>query len=156
MDFQISALDADRFSRYFGQDEEALADAGILRVRADANPGFPCRISLQDAEIGESVLLLNYEHQPRPTPYRSSHAIFIREWASQVAPGKNEVPEMLRRRLLSVRAFDAAGMLVDADVVEGASLEPVVERLFRPGSVDYLHLHNARPGCYVAMVKRAC
>ncbi len=111
MDFQISALSIDLFSHLFGQDGEALARQGIQRVIVDSNPGYPCRVSLQDAEIGETVLLMNFEHQTLPTPYRSSHAIFVRESADQAAPARNEVPEMLRLRLLSVRASDQAGML---------------------------------------------
>lgn len=155
MDFQISALDVDRFTQLFGLDEDALAKAGIQRLVADSKPGFPCRVSLRDAEIGENVLLLNYEHQSRPTPYRSSHAIMVREWASQATPNKNEIPEMFRHRLISVRAFDASGMMTDADVVEGARLENLVLRMLRHNSVDCLHLHNARPGCYTATVRRA-
>ena len=107
MGFQISALNIDQFSYLFGQDQDKLARQGIQRIVVDNNPGFPCRVSLQDAEVGEKVLLMNYEHQPMPTPFRSSHAIFVREWASQAIPDRNEVPEMFRHRLLSERAFDA-------------------------------------------------
>jgi len=154
MGFQISALNIDQFSHLFGQDREALARQGVQRIVVDNNPGFPCRVSLRDAEVGEKVLLMNYEHQPMPTPFRSSHAIFVRECASQAIPGRNEVPEMFRHRLLSVRAFDAAGMIVDADVIDGESLESLIERMFANESVDYLHVHNAKLGCYVALVER--
>jgi len=155
MDFQISALDGEQFRHLFGLDRETLAGLGVQRLVADTNPGFPCRVSLRDAEVGENVLLMNYEHLSKPTPYRSSHAIFVREWADQAAPGRNEIPEMLRHRLLSVRAFDASGMMTDADVVEGKILEPVIARMLTHSSVDCLHVHNAKPGCYAAMVKRA-
>ncbi len=155
MDFQISALDVDRFRQLFGLDQEALARVGVQRLVADTKPGFPCRISLRDAEVGENVLLMNYEHQSKPTPFQSSHAIFIREWASQATPDRNEIPEMFRHRLLSVRAFDASGVMTDADVVEGARLEALIVRMLTSSSVDCLHLHNAKPGCYTAMVKRA-
>lgn len=155
MNFQISALDVDRFKGLFGLDREALARVGVQRLVADTKPGFPCRVSLRDAEVGENVLLMNYEHQPRPTPFQSRHAIFVREWASQATPEKNEIPEMFRHRLLSVRAFDASGMMTDADVVEGARVEALIERMLACSSVDYLHLHNARPGCFAAVVRRA-
>jgi len=155
MDFQLSALDVDRFKPLFGLDRQALARAGVQRVVADSKPGFPCRVSLLDAEVGENMLLMNYEHQSKPTPFRSSYAIFVREGASQATPDRNEVPEMFRHRLLSVRAFDASGMLIDADVVEGPRLESLIERMLKRSSADCLHLHNARPGCYVAMVRRA-
>lgn len=155
MAFQVSALPVDRFRRFFGLDPESLARVGAQRLVADARPGFPCRVSLQDAEIGESVLLMNYEHQSSPTPYRSSHAIFVREWANQATPGRNEIPDMFRCRLLSVRAFDASGMMVSADLAEGDRLEALIECMLTSSSVVYLHLHNAKPGCYAASVRRA-
>jgi hypothetical protein len=154
VNFQISALDVDQFSHLFGQDQEALAKQGVHRVTVDSKPGFPCRISLQDAEVGEKALLMNYEHQPMQTPFRSSHAIFVREWASQAMPDKNEVPEMFRHRLLSVHAFDAEGMMIDADVTDGEHLEFLIERMLANSSADYLHIHNAKPGCYAARVDR--
>ena len=154
MDFQFSALSVDQFSHLFGQNEEALAKQGAERVIADGKPGYPCRVSLQDAEIGEKVLLLNFEHQPAPTPYRSSHAIYVREGANQATPGRNEVPEMFRHRLLSVRAFDASERIIDADVVDGERLESLIERMLENESTDYLHIHNAKRGCYAAKVER--
>lgn len=155
MAFQISALEIDQFSGLFGQDDRALARCGVRRVIADACPGYPCRVSLQDAKVGESVLLMNYQHQPAASPYRSSHAIFVREWASRARLGVNEVPELLRQRLLSVRAFDDPGMMVEADTVDGQELAPLIEHLFANDSASYLHIHNAKQGCYVALVERA-
>ena len=154
MDFKISALNVEKFSALFGQDNAALAKQGVHRMVVDNNPGFPCRVSLRDAEVGENVLLLNYEHQAASTPFRSSHAIFVREWAKQAAPERNEVPRMLRHRLLSVRAFDAAGMMIDADVIDGERLETLIERLLDNDSTDNLHIHNAKLGCYAARVQR--
>ena len=155
MNFQISALNVDQFTALFGLDEQSLARHGAQRIAVDSTPGYPCRVSLQDAEIGENVLLLNYEHQSAPSPYRSSHAIFVREGCSQATPGINEIPEMFRHRLLSLRTFDAAGMMVNADIVEGARLEKAIEHMLDSASVDYLHVHNAKPGCYMATVRRA-
>ncbi|MBU2676571.1 MAG: DUF1203 domain-containing protein [Gammaproteobacteria bacterium] len=121
----------------------------------DSNPGYPCRVSLQDAEIGESVLLMNYEHQTLPTPYRSSHAIFVRENVTQAVPDKNEIPAFFRHRLLSVRAFDSSGMMIDADVIDGKSLESLIQRMLKNNSAQFLHIHNAKPGCYAALVERS-
>ena len=155
MGFQISALPLDRFSHLFDKSDDALASLGIRRSIADSMPGYPCRVSLQDAEVGESVLLMNFEHQPAPTPFRSSHAIYVREAAAQAAPALNETPPMLRSRLLSVRAFDNAGMMVDADIVDGQDLEGLLLRMLASEPVDSVHLHNARLGCYLAAAVRA-
>jgi len=154
MSFQIIALPAEQFSHLFGKDAETLANLGVHRIVADTKPGYPCRVSLQDAEIGESALLMNYEHQPAATPFRSSHAIFVREWAKETRPEVGEVPTFLRSRLLSVRAFDRSGMMLDADVVEGPNLEPVIDKMFANDEVDYVHLHNAKLGCYAAKCVR--
>ncbi len=155
MDFQISALNIEQFSHLFGQDPAFLAKHGVQRIVADNSPGYPCRVSMRDAEVGEKVLLMNYEHQPAPTPFRSSHAIFVRESASQAKLDRNEVPNMFRHRLLSVRAFDFSGMMIDADVIDGEHLESLIERMLANESVDYLHVHNAKLGCYVGLVKRS-
>lgn len=155
MSFQISALPLEAFQPLFGLSDAELAGRGAVRRIVDRSPGFPCRVSLEDAAPGEAVLLVNYEHQPARTPYRSSHAIFVREGATQARPAVGEVPEVLRRRLLSVRAFDANGMMIDADVVDGLELETLIERMFASAEVACLHVHNARPGCYAARVNRA-
>ena len=154
MPFQISALPAERFQHLFDQTDDALRAHGARRMVVDEYPGFPCRVSLEDATVGESVLLLNHEHQPAASPYQSSHAIFVRERAVEANLQPNEVPDQLKRRLLSIRAFDTEGMMIDADVVEGTDLEHIVERMLANQSVSYLHVHNAKPGCYAARVDR--
>ena len=155
MDFQISGLNPNKFSHLFGQDEEALAALGVTRMTVDEYPGFPCRITLEDAEVGETVLLLNFEHQSAKTPYRSAHAIFIRESTSKADLEVNEVPQLLKRRLLSVRAFDDAGMMRDAEVIDGESVADLIQKLFVDDSCSYVHIHNAGRGCYAARVDRA-
>lgn len=155
MAFQISPLPAQPFAPLFGLSDEVLAVRGVQRVRVEAPHAAPCRVSLIDAVPGESVLLLNYEHQSAPTPYRSAHAIFVREHARVAEPEVGEVPDPLRRRTLSVRAFDAAGNMRDADLTEGRELEALVDRLFADPQTAYLHAHYARRGCYAARIDRA-
>jgi len=154
MSFQISALPIGQFQHLFGKDDDVLNAHGAKRMVVDECPGCPCRISLQDAAVGESVLLLNFEHQQATTPYRSSHAIFVRENAVEAQLQPNEVPDQLRIRLLSVRAFDQDGMMIDADVAEGNDLERLVDKMFAQPPVSYLHIHHAKPGCYGARVDR--
>ena len=154
MHFQISALDPTQFSHLFHLSEKELASHGILRYAVTTNPGFPCRVSLQDAELGEKLLLLNYTHLDTATPYRASHAIFVGENATRAELDIDEVPDSIRNRLMSVRAFDAQGMMLDADVVDGKLLEPVLQRLFDNEAVEFVHLHNAKRGCYAARVNR--
>ena len=105
---------------------------------------------------GEALLLLNYLHQPADTPYRASHAIFVREWAETPYHALDEIPDVLRIRPISLRAFDALGDMVDADlVIAGGDLEPTVERLLANPEADYIHAHYAKRGCYAARIDRA-
>lgn len=154
MSYVITGLPLAAFQPLFGLSDADLAERHIVRMPVTAKPGFPCRITLADAEPGETVLLLNHEHQAAETPYRSSHAIFVREAAEATAAVVDAIPECLAGRLLSVRAFDAAGMMVDADVVEGSDLEVLIKRMFEDEAVAYLHVHNARRGCFAARVER--
>lgn len=153
MNFRISGLAAEPFDHYFTMDDTDLAQAGAVRRIADSKPGFPCRISLTDAEIGDEVLLINFEHLPTHSPYRASHAIYIRRNERRFE-GSNEVPAMLRTRLLSIRAFDDAGMMVSADVIEGKHIEHAIAAQFENPKTSYLHIHFAKPGCFAARVDR--
>jgi hypothetical protein len=155
MSFRIQGLPVAPFVPLFGMDESELAARGVIRRVVDEPVGFPCRVSLRDATPGEPVLLLNYEHLPVPGPYRSRHAIYVRENAEEYRPDVNEIPEVLGCRLLSVRAFDASGMMVDADVVAGVAAARVIEKQLANPTVAFLHLHNAKMGCYAARAVRA-
>jgi len=154
MSFQVSGLPAAQFAPLFGSSDADLARRDIVRRTADTSPGFPCRVSLVDAVPGETLLLLNFEHLAVASPYRSRHAIYVREYAEEAKVAAGVVPEVLRRRLLSVRAFDGHGMMLDADVVDGREVEGVFERMLERKDVEYLHVHNAKPGCFAARVDR--
>jgi hypothetical protein len=154
MHFRIKGLEPGPFARFFSMSDAALQAERAVRTVADSKPGFPCRVSLRDAEPGTSVVLLNFEHLPVDSPYRASHAIYVSAGAAPF-DRVDVVPQALRDRLLSLRAFNARGMMVDADIVEGAEVEPLIERLLTRRDVDYLHAHYARRGCYAARIERA-
>ena len=152
--FRISALPLSQFQHLFALSDSELAARGMRRVIADEHPGFPCRVSLVDAQPGETLILLNHLHHDVDGPYRGSGPIYVRERATPADPAPGEVPELLRRRLLSLRAYDAAGMLRMAEVVEGRELPALVTGMFADPEVAYLHAHNARPGCYNCRIDR--
>ena len=155
MSFQIHALSPAPFAPLFAMSDDELRSRLATRITVDAKPGYPCRVSLADAEIGETVILVNFEHQPADSPYRASHAIFVREHAGQAFPAAGSVPEALASRLISVRAFDDKHFLVNADVVDGSRLSESIPAMFQDPEVAYLHLHHAKPGCFAARVTRA-
>ena len=155
MSFRITGLSPDAFRPFFGLPEPELRELGIERRTVDVFPGFPDRIELTDVPLGETVLLLNHVHQPADTPYRASHAIFVREGATRAAEVVNALPEPLRTRPLSLRAFDAMHMMVDAELVDGTAAIPLIRRLLAQPGVAYLHAHYARRGCYAARIDAA-
>jgi len=155
MSFKVVGLPSSAFRALYGLPEKELAGRGVEVHVADTPTGFPCRVSLRDAPVGTRMLLLNFEHQPANTPYRSRHAIFVEDGAEEVQPGVNEVPEVLARRMLSVRAFDEAGQMLDALLVNGREAAPAFEQLLSVPRAAYLHVHNAGRGCYAARVERA-
>ncbi len=153
--FRFVALPAERFSPYFAWSDNQLRDIGARRMLVDERPGFPCRVSLEDAGIGETVILLPFTHHETDSPYRASGPIFVREGAVTATPAVDEIPAMFAHRLLSLRGYDATGTMVAADVVSGTELGDALRRVFGDERVDAVHVHNARPGCYNCRVVRA-
>lgn len=154
MSFRISALPAEDFAFLSGLDEAALAARLVQRKVVESCPGSPCRVSLEDARPGETVFLLNYTHQDAATPFRASHAIYVREGVSTADPDPDEVPDMIRSRIISLRAFDATGMMIRADVADGNDVAESIETLFSDPLTEYIHPHFAKQGCFAARVDR--
>jgi len=152
--FQVVPVPHEQFAPLFSMSDADLNARGVRRMTVDEKPGFPCRVSLADAEIGETVLLLPYVHHDVSSPYRASGPIFIRAVAETARLAVNEVPEMLRSRLLSLRAYDGSATMIEAEVVPGTELEDAIRRMFSNGQASYLHIHNARPGCFKCRVVR--
>ncbi|HEV7692009.1 MAG TPA: DUF1203 domain-containing protein [Hyphomonadaceae bacterium] len=152
--FRISALPVAKFSHLFGKSDEELRALGVIASVADG-PGSPCRVAMRDAVAGERVLLMNHQHQDADTPFRASHAIYVIDGAEEAFLEPGETPEVMASRLLSVRAFSRDGMMIDADVVDGASAGEAFERMLSMSEAAYLHAHYAKFGCYAARVERA-
>lgn len=154
MDYTVKGLPLEPFQPLFGMTEDELRKHGASRVVADG-PGYPCRITLEDAGPGEPLLLLNWRHLDVDSPYRSDGPIFVREAAAVSFEARNEIPGQQRTRLLSVRAYDEGGWMRDAEVVQGENLEALIEKFFAAPGVAFLHAHNARRGCYACRIERA-
>jgi hypothetical protein len=146
--FRLIGLSPQPFEHLFELSEQDLANLGALRVVADASPGYPCRVSLVDAAVGDDLLLLPYCHQPAPSPYRASGPIYVRRGAAQADMLPGEVPDCVTRRLMSVRAYDDSHMLIDATVCEGPATAGILRSLFQSPTVTDIHLHNAKQGCF--------
>ncbi len=152
MSFRITGLPAENFAHLFALPDDALAAQGAVRRTADGP--YPCRISLTDSAPGDELILVNYEHHPVDSPYRMRFAIYVRK-GEETYDKVDEVPQQLRTRTLAARAFDANGMMVGRELVEGSRLEDAIERLLAVPGAAYLHIHYAAAGCYAARVERA-
>ena len=50
MSYVVSGLPLEPFQALFGLSDEALAAHGVIRYAVDAPIGFPCRVTLDDAQ----------------------------------------------------------------------------------------------------------
>jgi hypothetical protein len=157
MSYIVSGLSAEPFRPLFGLSDEELRACGATRVIADDDGFYPCRVSLEDARPRESLLLVNFEHLPAPmSPYRSRHAIFVNENATEPARIEGRMPAILStRRQIALRAYDETGFMLDANIVPGLEVEAAAVRLLVDPAVAYLHAHNPARGCYAARIDRA-
>jgi len=155
MTYQISGLDPSPYSHLIGLSDQDLAAHGAVRMIADRKPSFPCRVTLDDAEVGETLLLLNHCSHEGGNPYRATHAIFVSEAAAEAARFEDEIPPALDRRILSLRAFDANGMMTDAALAQPGEADAVIRRLLSDPGVDHIDAHNAIRGCFAARIERS-
>lgn len=152
--FQISPLPAAEFAALYGLSDAELSRLGVIAKVAGEGDHMPCRVSLRDARPGERALLLNFEHQPAASPYRSTYAIYVVDGAEEAELAPGELPPVFVGRPLALRAFDSDGMLLRAELAMGEEVRGAIERLLLVDGVDYLHVHNAMHGCYAARVDR--
>ena len=154
MSFRIRGLSPETFAPLFDLSDGERAARTIQTLIADEPHSAPCRVSLKDAEPGERLILLSYQHQAAASPFRASGPIFVREAAHEAVAMIDEIPDAIARRTISVRAYDADAMMVEGVLSEGAELAPLLNQLIERPDVDVIHLHYARRGCYAALVER--
>jgi Protein of unknown function (DUF1203) len=154
MTYRISGLAKEPFAPLFAMADEELETRGARRVTADSPTGFPCRVSLEDAAPGESLILLNYVSHDVPTPFRTAYAIYVREAAGAPSCYEDEVPALLERRTLGLRGFDAEGMLRGGLLAVPGEADARIRELLERPEIASIHAHNAAVGCFLARVER--
>jgi hypothetical protein len=154
MTYRITGLDPAPYRPLFGLSDEELSRRGVVRMTVTEKPSFPCRVSLTDRDIGESVILLNHVSHDVANPYRASHAIFVTEGADEAAEYVDEVPPVFAPRVLSLRGFDGAGMMTDAILTQPGEADAGIRRLFENPEIATVHAHNAARGCFSAKIER--
>ena len=155
MTYRITGVKREPFEHLFGLGDAELAALNARRVVADKKPGFPCRITLEDANPGESLILTNYVSHDVATPYRTAYAIYVREAALESAVYDNALPPVFRQRPLSLRGFDGEGMLRGALLALPGEAEDKILELFENSEIAAIHAHNAAYGCFAAKIERS-
>lgn len=153
MSFVIRGIDPAPYKALFGLPDEALASQGVVRMTVDS-PTFPCRVSLTDRTIGETVLLLNHVSHDVANPYRATHAIFVTETDEEPAEYVDRVPPVFDKRVLSLRGFDKQGMMAAAILTQPGEAEAGIRQLFADPTIETIHAHNATRGCFSAKIER--
>jgi hypothetical protein len=153
MTYRIKGLEPAPFAPLFKLDDAQLEARDMARMTAD-NPNFPCRVTLRDCELGEEVILLNHVSHDGDNPYRASHAIFVSRLASEAAEYVDAIAPALDRRILSLRAFDSNGMMVEAALAQPGEADAAIRMLFANPAADHIDAHNAIRGCFAARIDR--
>lgn len=153
MTYRITGIDPAPYRHLFRQSDEELARQGIVRMMVDS-PTFPCRVSLTDRAMGETVLLLNHISHDVANPYRASHAIFVAEAEEDAAEYVDAVPPVFEKRILSLRGFDKDGMMAEALLTQPGEADAGIRKLFANPDIETIHAHNATRGCFSARIER--
>ncbi len=155
MTLLVRGLDPALFAPLFERSAAELAALGIHRRISDAEPAYPCRVSLAHAPVGSELLLLPYEHQPARSPYRASGPIYVRRGAVRWE-STDALPDCLvRARALSLRGYDERDLIADSAVVAPGEVKARLEAMLASPAIAYVHVHNAGPGCFSCRVDRA-
>jgi hypothetical protein len=154
MTYRIIGIDPAPYRHLYGLSDEELASRGVVRMTVNEKPSFPCRVSLTDRDLGESVLLLNHVSHDVANPYRASHAIFVTEGVEQAAEFVDRVPPVFEPRVMSLRGFDKDGMMEEAILTHPGKADAGIRKLFENPAIETIHAHNAARGCFSAKIER--
>jgi hypothetical protein len=153
MTYRITGLDPAPYRLLFGLSDDELAQRGVVRMTV-TDPTFPCRVSLTDRAIGETVLLVNHVSHDVANPYRASHAVFVTEADEQPAEYVDQVPPVFEKRVLSLRGFDRDGMMANAIITQPGGADAGIRQLLANPEIETIHAHNATRGCFSALIER--
>ena len=153
MTYRIAGLDPAQFAPLWAMNDEALQRKGARRAVAEADRGFPCRVTLEDARAGEPLLLVHHVHHDVTGPYRSAFAIFVREDA-EPAVYEDRCPPCFDGRTLSLRGFDGEGALAEARLAPPGEADAAIRALLADPRIAYINAHNAAAGCFAARIER--
>lgn len=133
-----------------------IDDGGNRLRRMTADHLSPCRVCLRDAAAGEAVLLGSY-HLPRPRGiYWTPSPIFVHAAPCTEFAAADTIPEIVRNRLVSVRAYDREDQcLYDlGHAGDGDGIDAPLARALADPRTEFVNIHTAKPGCLLCRVER--
>lgn len=123
-------------------------------VTADTPTGYPCRHCLRWAQPGERMILFPYASIPAGRPYAESGPIFVHEEPCERYAATHEYPAEFRSGRV-LRAYDAREMMIDAQMLDGAEPEALIETLLENPQTEFLQVRSASRGCFTMRIERA-
>lgn len=154
MTYRITGLNPANYAELFTMSDTALAAINARRVTANANRGFPCRVSLEDAAEGDELILFHHVSHDAKTPYRSAYAIYVSKSAKVAADYVDALPPVFEGRPIALRGFDVDGNLRNASLALPGQVDARIRELFEQDEIAYIHAHNAAHGCFSAAITR--
>jgi len=127
----------------------------VKSVRADASPGYPCRLSLKDAAPGEELFLVSHSPFTSANPYRETGPVFIRKNAQTAKLVANQLPEIVLARQVVVRAYDSTGTMLAAEPAQGSEAASQIRKFLADPEVEFVHIRAALSGCFLCEARRA-
>jgi hypothetical protein len=154
-DFRCLPLETAVADRFRATDRD---DAGNELRRWQPGPASrcPCRHCLGYGRDGETLLLGSY-HLPRPRGvYWTPSPIFLHAAPCTRYDRANDIPEIVRGALVSVRAYDAEDQcLYDlGQVAQGTEVDEPLRRALDDRRTAFVNIHTAKPGCLLCRVER--
>lgn len=154
MTYRIAGLEPSDFADLLELDDASLAKLRARRVVADSDRGFPCRLSLEDARKGETLLLVHHVHHSVESPYRSAFAIYLREGIRKAATYVDCCPPVFAGRAIALRGYDENGDLHAARLVPDGDADATIRAMLTDPAIAHIDAHNAAHGCFAARILR--
>jgi hypothetical protein len=134
---------------------DSFGHAGLRPIRVDESPGYPCRVCLREAAVGDEVFLIAHRASPVEHPHSVVGPVYVHAHACVPWAAAGSLPPIVSTRSMALRAYDAAGDLVACDLAEGPQLDAAIARLFEDSRAAAVHLHFARAGCFACRLERS-
>jgi hypothetical protein len=120
----------------------------------DAEGGEPLRCCLRPSRAGERIALIAFRPTGTAGAYAETGPVFVHAEPCAGYPVDGGWPPEFRDRQQVLRAYDAAGRIADAILVDGADAETGIAKLLADPATVVVHSRNVLYGCYMFAVSR--